>query len=71
MSEKPELGPEFYSSESDWDETRIQNLLLFASASPLEKLNWLTQMLEFVTAIRSGESITRETSRTQTPGNSK
>jgi hypothetical protein len=36
-----------------WDETRVANLLSYASTTPLDRLNWLASMLVLLSQLRS------------------
>lgn len=44
--------PAFRTPEESWEYTRLQNLLQFASATPDQKVEWLADTLEMLTAIR-------------------
>lgn len=41
MSELDDMPP-------GWDETRVENLLLFATSTPEQKVEWLWEMLKVI-----------------------
>lgn len=38
-----------YHHPDGWEDARVKNLLLFAGATPDQKLDWLGHMLEIIT----------------------